>query len=82
MTRPDRAHTLRLFCIGIGSFMSSIALLHGVAVAEEKERTIAMTPNRSVIADGLGRLPKLSHATVAGELIFVSGTLGTLGEKF
>jgi 2-iminobutanoate/2-iminopropanoate deaminase len=82
MTRPDRAHTLRLFCIGIGSFMSSIALLHGVAVAEEKERTMTMTPNRSVIADGLGRLPQFSHATVAGELIFVSGTLGTLGEKF
>jgi len=82
MTRRDRANALRLFSIGIGSFMSSIALLHGVAVAEEKETTMTMTPNRSVIADGLGRLPQFSHATVAGELIFVSGTLGTLGEKF
>lgn len=68
--------------MGIGSFMSSIALLHGVAVAEEKERKMNMTPNRPVIADGLGRLPQFSHATVAGELIFVSGTLGTLGETF
>lgn len=40
------------------------------------------TPNRSVIAEGLGRLPQFSHATVAGDLIFVSGTLGTLGETF
>ena len=39
-------------------------------------------PNRSIIAEGLGRLPQFSHATVAGELIFVSGTLGTLGEAF
>lgn len=38
--------------------------------------------NRSVVVDGLGRLPQFSHATVAGELIFVSGTLGTLGESF
>lgn len=39
-------------------------------------------PNRSVVVDGLGRLPQFSHATVAGELIFVSGTLGTVGESF
>ncbi len=38
-------------------------------------------PNRNIIADGLGRLPQFSHATVAGELIFVSGTLGTLGKS-
>ena len=43
---------------------------------------MTLTPNRFVIADGLGRLPQFSHATVAGELIFVSGTLGTLGESF
>jgi len=43
---------------------------------------MASTPNRPIIADGLGRLPQFSHATVAGELIFVSGTLGTLGEAF
>ena len=39
------------------------------------------SPNRNIIADGLGRLPQFSHATVAGELIFVSGTLGTLGKS-
>ncbi|MBW2243398.1 MAG: RidA family protein [Deltaproteobacteria bacterium] len=39
-------------------------------------------PNRAVVAEGLGRLPQFSHATVAGDLIFVSGTLGTLGEAF
>lgn len=32
--------------------------------------------------DGLGRLPAFSHATVAGDLIFVSGTLGTKAEAF
>jgi 2-iminobutanoate/2-iminopropanoate deaminase len=32
---------------------------------------------RKVNVDGLGRLPAFSHATVAGGLIFVSGTLGT-----
>ena len=39
-------------------------------------------PNRSIVVDGLGRLPQFSHATVAGELIFVSGTLGTLDKAF
>jgi 2-iminobutanoate/2-iminopropanoate deaminase len=39
-------------------------------------------PNRSIIVDGLGRLPQFSHAVVAGDLIFVSGTLGTQGETF
>jgi 2-iminobutanoate/2-iminopropanoate deaminase len=32
---------------------------------------------RRVNVEGLGRLPAFSHATVAGEWIFVSGTLGT-----
>jgi len=39
-------------------------------------------PNRFVVVEGLGRLPQFSHASVAGELIFVSGTLGTLDESF
>lgn len=43
---------------------------------------MARSPNRPIVADGLGRLPQFSHASVAGELIFVSGTLGTLGESF
>lgn len=32
---------------------------------------------RRVIVEGVGRLPAFSHATVAGDLIFVSGMLGT-----
>lgn len=43
---------------------------------------MSWTPNRNVVASGLGRLPQFAHASVAGELIFVSGTLGTLGESF
>lgn len=34
--------------------------------------------NRFVVVDGLGRLPQFSHASVAGDWIFISGTLGTL----
>jgi len=34
------------------------------------------TPKRTVVP-GLGRLPVFSHASTAGGLIFVSGTLGT-----
>lgn len=30
---------------------------------------------------GLGRLPTFSHAVVAGEFIYVSGTLGTVGDS-
>ena len=41
-----------------------------------------ISPNRTIVAKGLGRLPQFSHATIAGDLIFVSGTLGTLGERF
>ncbi len=32
--------------------------------------------------DGVGRLPAFSHATVVGDLIFVSGTLGTKPGSF
>ena len=39
-------------------------------------------PNRPIVVEGLGRLPQFSHATMAGDLIFVSGTLGTLGDAF
>jgi reactive intermediate/imine deaminase len=35
-------------------------------------------PPRRIVVGGLGRLPAFSHATVAGDLVFVSGTLGTL----
>jgi 2-iminobutanoate/2-iminopropanoate deaminase len=39
------------------------------------------TPKRTNVP-GLGRLPVFSHASTAGGLIFVSGTLGTLGGGF
>ncbi|MAE94530.1 MAG: hypothetical protein CL910_07725 [Deltaproteobacteria bacterium] len=35
-----------------------------------------------VNVEGLGRLPVFSHATLAGDLVFVSGTLGTLPGGF
>ena len=34
-----------------------------------------------IIVDGVGRLPAFSHASVVGNLVFVSGTLGTLPGK-
>lgn len=33
--------------------------------------------SKRIVVDGVGRLPVFSHAATAGELIFVSGTLGT-----
>ncbi len=33
-------------------------------------------------AEGLGRLPAFSHASVAGDTIYVSGTLGTKEDRF
>ncbi|MDJ0786851.1 MAG: RidA family protein [Myxococcota bacterium] len=35
-----------------------------------------------IVVDDVGRLPFFSHASVVGDLIFVSGTLGTLGKGF
>ena len=35
-----------------------------------------------VVVSGLGRLPVFSHASIAGGLVFVSGTLGTEGRGF
>jgi 2-iminobutanoate/2-iminopropanoate deaminase len=37
---------------------------------------------KRVVVEGLGRLPQFSHAVVAGDLVFVSGTLGTLPGGF
>jgi 2-iminobutanoate/2-iminopropanoate deaminase len=37
---------------------------------------------RKINADGLGRLPAFSHATVAGDTVYVSGTLGTREGSF
>lgn len=33
---------------------------------------------QKVVVDGLGRLPQFCHATIAGDWIYVSGTLGTI----
>jgi 2-iminobutanoate/2-iminopropanoate deaminase len=37
---------------------------------------------RRIVVEGVGRLPQFSHAVVAGDLVFVSGTLGTLPGGF
>ena len=34
-----------------------------------------------IIVDGLARLPTFSHAVVAGDMIYVSGSLGTLPDS-
>ena len=39
-----------------------------------------MTPKK-INVDGLGRLPAFSHAVIAGDFIYVSGTLGTIGDS-
>ena len=41
-----------------------------------------MSRNPRINAPGLGRLPQFAHATRAGDLVFVSGTLGTIGDGF
>ena len=38
-------------------------------------------PVKRVNIDGLGRLPAFCHAVVAGDFIYVSGTLGTRGDS-
>jgi 2-iminobutanoate/2-iminopropanoate deaminase len=37
---------------------------------------------RKVNVDGLGKLPAFCHAVVAGDFIYVSGTLGTKANSF
>jgi 2-iminobutanoate/2-iminopropanoate deaminase len=37
---------------------------------------------RKVTVDGLGKLPAFCHAVVAGDFIYVSGTLGTKANSF
>jgi 2-iminobutanoate/2-iminopropanoate deaminase len=37
-------------------------------------------PAKKINVEGLGRLPAFCHAVVAGDFIYVSGTLGTEGE--
>ena len=41
-----------------------------------------MSKAERINVDGVGRLPAFSHATIAGDLIFVSGTLGTRSRTF
>ncbi len=36
---------------------------------------------RKIVVDEVGRLPFFSHASVVGDLIFVSGTLGTVARS-
>ena len=37
---------------------------------------------RNVNVDGVARLPGWVHARIAGDLVFVAGTLGTSGADF
>jgi 2-iminobutanoate/2-iminopropanoate deaminase len=37
---------------------------------------------RKIVVDGLGKLPAFCHAVVAGDFVFVSGTLGTQPSSF
>ena len=37
---------------------------------------------RKIVVDGLGKLPAFCHAVMAGDFIFVSGTLGTRPSSF
>ena len=37
---------------------------------------------RKIVIDGLGKLPTFCHAVVAGDFVFVSGTLGTRPNSF
>jgi 2-iminobutanoate/2-iminopropanoate deaminase len=39
-------------------------------------------PIKKIILPDLGRLPAFCHATVAGDFVYVSGTLGTRGDTF
>ena len=41
-----------------------------------------MSKPERINVDGLGKLPAFSHASIAGDLIFVSGTLGTKSGSF
>ncbi len=41
-----------------------------------------MSKPERVNVEGLGKLPAFSHASIAGDLIFVSGTLGTRTASF
>jgi 2-iminobutanoate/2-iminopropanoate deaminase len=36
---------------------------------------------KKIVVDGLARLPSFSHAVVAGDTIYVSGSLGTLPDS-
>jgi len=65
-----------------GLLIAFLTTWTNIGIAEELDGKMSAAPNRSIIADGVGRLPQFSHATVAGDLIFVSGTLGTLPDSF
>ena len=43
---------------------------------------MSASSRRNVVVDGLGKLPSFCHAVVAGDFIFVSGTLGTVAGSF
>lgn len=40
-----------------------------------------MPPSERIVVEGLGRLPQFAHAGLTDAIIFVSGTLGTRGDR-
>jgi 2-iminobutanoate/2-iminopropanoate deaminase len=66
----------------IGTRIEATALILGILSAmacnDDTIRT-ASGRNQTIVVEDLGRLPQFSHAVVAGDFVFVSGTLGTLG---
>lgn len=57
----------------VAVLFSFLLLMCGAAFAQPPER---------LNVDGLGKLPAFSHASIAGDLIFVAGTLGTKADSF
>jgi reactive intermediate/imine deaminase len=51
-------------------------MLHGSSLVGVSDRVQLMSAKK-VNVEGLGRLPAFSHAVIAGDFIYLSGTLGT-----
>lgn len=83
MEKPDLARTGRFaWLVCFAAAACAFVSLRVDAEGAEREAPMTLERSRFVVVEGLGRLPQFSHAALAGELIFVSGTLGTLGESF
>ena len=47
-----------LWLFGIGWLIFGLSLTGHIALAQETENSMARSPNKSIVADGLGRLPQ------------------------